>query len=131
MAERRAILTARDAARDLIARYVARGDSLESLREGGMGHCGRAYWASIGGCMDTDRGSRCFGPDWIVVTRVMGQPCNERIHLPRLYQEIARELVGDPAYRRRLPHPALPRLLAAMEPAIARLPVRSRWVGAA
>jgi transcriptional regulator with XRE-family HTH domain len=34
---------------------------------------------------------------------------------------------GEPAYRRRLPHPAFDELLAATEGAIAALPVRNRW----
>lgn len=37
-------------------------------------------------------------------------------------------LAEEPVRRRRLPHPELPRLMAAMEPALARYPVRSAWV---
>lgn len=91
-----AILTARDAARDLIARYVERGDSLESLKAGAMGCYGRAYSASIGGYLDTERGRKHYGTDWIIVTCVAGQPCNERINLPRLYRELQDERAGGP-----------------------------------
>lgn len=33
----------------------------------------------------------------------------------------------EPVYRRRLPHPELPRLLERMEPVIARYPIRTKW----
>jgi len=36
-------------------------------------------------------------------------------------------LAVEPVRRRRLPHPEMPRLLAAMQPVIERYPVRSRW----
>lgn len=89
-----AIVTARDAAYDLIYRYVERGDSLQSLKDGHQGSYGSPYSASIGGCMDTPSGRKCYGPEWITVTKIMGQPCAERIHLPRLYAEIQHELSG-------------------------------------
>jgi hypothetical protein len=40
-------------------------------------------------------------------------------------------LADEPAYRRRLPHPELPRLMARMAPVIREFPVRSRWKDAA
>lgn len=77
------ITTPHEAAKDLIRVYVLRGDTLESLRLGGMGSYSKRYRAEIG--------PYGYRNDQIVVTRVGETPCHEVFSLPRLYEEIKSE----------------------------------------
>ena len=91
----RGIVTAKDAARDLIYPYVARGDSLESLVDGQMGRCG-PYRAQIGGylCDGFDKPCRRIGARQIAA-QLIGGPW-EVFSLEALYSEIVRECSGEP-----------------------------------
>ena len=74
------------AARHLIERYVIRGDSIKSLKDGQMGACSpNSYWVSIGGYLNGKR----YGTDKIIVERDMKGLKVERVFdLEKLYKEI-------------------------------------------
>lgn len=65
---------------------------------------------------------------WERNRRQVTPPVAERIAV--VLRETAYLPIGDtPAYRRRLPHPDLPRLLDRCRSQVERYPVRSRWRG--
>ena len=101
--------TARDAAKDFIRPYVLRGDSVESLRRGAMGHWGQDYRASIGGTIVREYPGggmrvRGIGTDKVLVHEVAGQPVvPPAIYtLSELYDEVRRENDPNEYAQRRL-----------------------------
>lgn len=89
-------MTALEAAKDLIRIYVLRGDSLESLVEGGMGRWGPQYRASIGGyaCPDdpTAQCRKLTGRQ--IAARPAGATDWEIFSLPTLYDQIRAEMTS-------------------------------------
>ena len=91
-------MTAREAAKNLIRGYVERGDSIESLADGCLGHAGSDYYASIGGYIwngsHTDGTAhlvRKVGRYQIGVERLDGKDCHEVFSLKEIYNEILLE----------------------------------------
>ena len=76
---------AKQAAVELIQKYVDRGDSLESLRSSYMGSSSPGGKdACISGYMPI--GGKYYGLDWILVYRdINGTPCQERFKLQEIY----------------------------------------------
>ena len=82
------IKTERDAAIDLIEAYVKRGDSIESLKAGGMGSSNGIYQASIGGHVNGKK----IGSDKIIVQKLHGKTVNEIFSLQAIFDQIKKGL---------------------------------------
>lgn len=94
-------MTARDIAKWLIRPYVERGDSLQSLVDGGMGRYSQGNAAQIGGLLLTAGAPvKKVSTRQIGVSRVDGVECCAVFDLETLYQEIQAEMAGT--YQTRL-----------------------------
>lgn len=80
-------LDARGAAKDMIRAYVERGDSLQSLKDGGLGRSSDEYDAGIGGYIQGKR----IGNDRIIVSKLNGETINQVFKLSDIYNEIKAE----------------------------------------
>lgn len=81
------IVTARDAAKDLVRAYVLRGDSIESLKAGMLGSWNDEYHAQIGGYVNGKKNRA----DQIAVLELNGKKVSEIFSLKELYDEIKNE----------------------------------------
>lgn len=92
------ITTPYEAARDLIYRYVERGDLLEDLAYGQMGAYIKEYDAQIGGYLraEGNKEYKKLTAHQIGVSRVNGQSCFAVFSLDKLYNEIKAELSRQP-----------------------------------
>lgn len=95
-------------------------DAITLLRRRGLtkSDISRAADVSLGNLLTWERGEN--RPDPSVAARL-----GELLRITADWPPTA-----EPAYRRRLPHPAADTLAAAMAPVIAAYPIRSRWKGA-
>ena len=92
-------MTARDAAKDLIKRYVLRGETVQQIADGYMGYYGDNYKAQIGGYMwrDADLKSphgkpyKHISKYQIGVEKVGDREVMEVFSLHEIYSEILHE----------------------------------------
>lgn len=82
----------REVAKNFIRPYVERGDSLESLLQGHLGHGGPDYHAQIGGVVMWNGKQKTVGDDRIAITEVQGVAYFETYPLEKLFKEVQREL---------------------------------------
>ena len=89
----REVVMARTCAKDFIRPYVLRGDSPNSLTEGGMGIASRAYWAQIGGLVkvEGERKARSYSRWQLIVTKIGDVPCHAVFDVKELIEEIKNE----------------------------------------
>lgn len=79
---------ARELAKRFIHPYVSRGDSFESLKASHMGMFCSVESVCIGGRMD----EKCYTPDFILVSKVDGQPANIAFKLRDIFREVLGEI---------------------------------------
>lgn len=82
-------MTAKKAAIRLIYKYVQRGDSIESLRQSGMGEVipgPEGYDVAIGGYIN----GKYISPEWIVINELNGRPYHTKFKLADICTSIRR-----------------------------------------
>ena len=79
---------ARELAKRFIRPYVARGDSFENLKASHMGMMCSGESVCIGGWMD----GKCYNSDFMLVSKVNGQPANIAFKLRNIYREVEGEV---------------------------------------
>lgn len=88
-AEVREIVSAKDAARDLIKSYVLRGDTIEDIKQGQTGALSPEYAAQVGGYA----GGKKYSSDFIIVSRIGGEELDppQVVKLKEVYDSILAE----------------------------------------
>lgn len=105
--DRQPEFTARDAAKALVRPYALRGDEIEWLKSGQLGHYGREYCAQIGGWMvswyklENEKRTK-LRPDQIGVSRVRDVEVHQIFPLPEIFNEVKREAQSGAMIQRRL-----------------------------
>ena len=81
-------LAARELAKRFIRPYVTRGDSFESLKASHMGMICTEESVCIGGWMN----GKSYTPDFMLVSKVNGQPANIAFKLHNIFREVLGEV---------------------------------------
>ena len=79
---------ARERAKRFIRPYVTRGDSFESLKASHMGMICTEESVCIGGWMN----GKSYTPDFMLVSKVNGQPANIAFKLHNIYRDVLGEI---------------------------------------
>ena len=79
---------ARELAKRFIRPYVTRGDSFESLKASHMGMICTEESVCIGGWMN----GKSYTPDFMLVSKVNGQPANIAFKLHNIFREVLGEI---------------------------------------
>ena len=79
---------ARELAKRFIRPYVTRGDSFESLKASHMGLLCTEVSVCIGGWMN----GKSYTPDFMLVSKVNGQPANIAFKLHNIFREVLGEI---------------------------------------
>ena len=84
--------TAKEAALDMIRKYVLRGDSYDSITHGNMGCAYREYSAQIGGLVLIDGKRKDFTRRYLIVTKLNSVECRVIFTVAELIKEIKNEV---------------------------------------